>query len=165
MPISAEQTELTDTYKVGLAWDDYTPAVEAQVCRDVIALQNDSRVKDLVVISASDRADRVLTALGVRRLPMLSLARDWVAYRTKPETQNYEIIPEHVDNDCIVDRNLFTTNIGPNIDGESRNGYALKPQGRPIPNQLNMHKPPPNAYPPMDPSFSLLHACLSNEKA
>lgn len=149
------EDNLTNTKKVGIVWDNYTSAVEAQICRDIIALINQpgQSADTIVVCSEFDRADRLLAALGVRRIPMESLASLWLVYKT----MEYPVIaPEHATE--VVVRDFWSPIVDGNIDPEARNGYYLKRGDRPIPNQLNMRKPPPSAYIPIDPALVLLYS-------
>lgn len=143
---------------IGIVFDKYTPQVEGQITRDVIALTNLARDRhsdeEIVIVCDSDKADRLLDALGVRRIPTLQLAPTWLVYRTN------EMWPEVPDDaKTVIKRDLFVKvkrgNLRVNNENEG-NGYYLPPQGRPRPDKINMIRPAPNGYTPTDPALIIL---------
>jgi hypothetical protein len=55
----------------GVVFDAYTPQVESQMMRDVMALQRvaQNSKRELVIVCDSDRPDRMLSGIGCRRVP------------------------------------------------------------------------------------------------
>lgn len=106
---------------VGLVWDAYTPAVEAQITRDLIALQQKS---EIVVISDSNEVDRALAALGIKHGIGSELVDVWIVYQTTKEKPYVETSKP------VIDRCLYQERVENRINPKSDNGYYLHPQGR-----------------------------------
>ena len=143
---------------IGVLLDNYTPQVEGQLTRDVIALlqlaSKRNADEEIVIVCESDRPDRLLEALGTRRVPTIQLARTWLVYRTKeewPEVPDFAL--------TVIQRDLYVrvkrSTLRVNSEQESE-GYYLPPQGRPRPDKLNMLRPAPNGYSPVDPALIML---------
>ena len=144
--------ELLPRY-VGVVFDTYTPQVEGQLTRDVIAFQNSPVMRDreLVIVCASDQPDRLLQALKVRRSPVLTLASVYIKYKTE---ELWPEVPEHVTTE--IERDLYQAVARPNLDPTPRPGYFMPPQGRPAPDSIGLKRPAPNGYAPIDPGVVLL---------
>lgn len=134
---------------VGLVWDAYTPAVEGQVTRDLIALQNVPGSE--VIVICGDEADRVLKALRIKRGAAKALAGLWITYRTG---QDQVFAPEHAE--TVIDRDLYVAVKETELDDSPHAGYYMKPQGRIVPPQLNLNRPPPSHTGPTDPIIQYL---------
>jgi hypothetical protein len=126
-------------YCFGIVWDNYTPAVEGQIVRDIIALQQLPRC-NLMVAVLNGAANRTLEALRVQPCPLQSLADLWIVYRTGPE---HVEPPEHAV--TVIERDLYqeTTDRGGLSDAD-HGGYFLAPQGRPGRSSSLINRPPPN---------------------
>lgn len=135
---------------IGLAFDEYTPAVEAQILRDCQAMLSIADANEEVVVACeSDKPDRTIEALGMRRVPTIQMAKVWILYRTGenfPETPDWATTEIH--------RDLYVAKKNPNIlrevDEEESTGYYLPPQGRLSPDTLSLERPAPNGYVPTD---------------
>ncbi len=137
---------------VGLWWDDYTPAVEGQVVRDIIALQSQGPQKmQIMAICRDDSADRTLDALGVKRGVTHALASLWIAYKTGPEEVE---VPEHAE--TVIVRDLFVDRKENLLDPTPRPGYFMAPQGRVKGPSSIYTKPMPTHSGPTDPMVILL---------
>ncbi len=113
-------------HTVGLWWDVFTPAVEGQITRDVIALQAQGSVQaDLMIVCRDNSADRLLDALGVKRGVTHALATLWITYRTG---QEHVEAPEHAA--TVIERDLHVEDASTQLDPTPAPGYYLKPQGR-----------------------------------
>lgn len=138
---------------IGALWNKYTPQVESQLTRDVIALldvaYNRRRDEEIIIVSEQPIADAVLSALGVRRVPLIHLARTWIVYRTDEEW------PEEPNTArTVIPRDLYQRVKPGNLmalDAEHSRGYYLPPQGRPNSNSLGLKRPAPNGYSPVNP--------------
>lgn len=143
---------------IGVVFNEYTPQVEGQLTRDVIALTNLANKRnsdeEIVIVCDSDRADRLLEALQVRRIPTLQLAPTWLAYRTK---EDWPEVPDEAK--TVIKRDLYVkvrhNNLRVNNEAEGT-GYYLPPQGRPRLNKMNMLRPAPNGYAPVSPELIML---------
>lgn len=143
---------------IGVVFDDYTPQVEGQLTRDVIALTQLAAKRnadeEIVIVCESDKPDRLLEALNVRRVPTLQLARTWLVYRTKedwPEVPDFALTVIQRDMLVKVRRNTLRVN-----SEQESDGYYLPPQGRPRPDKISMMRPAPNGYSPVDPALIML---------
>lgn len=126
-------------HAIGVVWDAYTPAVEGQLTRDLIAMQNQGPRVDLMVICPDNSADRLLKALGVTRGIAAAVAGLWITYQTGPEKV---MPPEHAD--TVIERDLHMKVTDVQLDPDPHSGYYMKPQGRVVAPQLNLNKPPPS---------------------
>jgi hypothetical protein len=140
----------------GILFDDYTPAVEGQLCRDCIKMIDLARhrANELVIVCADERPDRMLAALGLTRLPDHERARDWITYRTREEwpedPENARVLIQRDLYMSLKDRNMTV------LDEQHTNGYYLPPQGRLSPDTLSLLRPAPNGYIPTDPALLML---------
>ena len=138
-------------HNIGLVWDAYTPAVEGQITRDVIALLSEySNAK--LIFNCPDSSPRMLfMSLGVDLGENPDLCKLWITYQTEAE---HVEAPEYAE--TVIERNLYIAPGEPNLDPNEHPGYYMKPQGRIIAPQLNRQKPPPMHYGPPDPMIILL---------
>jgi len=144
---------MQSTYNVGLAFDQYNPAVENAMFRDLLDLQEQCRKSrsKLQVICTSDAPDRMLQSLGITRLSLTQLATLWILYYVKEEV----MAPEHAEKEVIRDlrQELAVTELNP----KNGNLYEFPEMYREnLFNQFD--KPPPanNGNIPVDPIVSLL---------
>ena len=126
-------------YWLGLIWDTYTPAVEGQIIRDILALQASSPKTEIAVVVPNGSANQLLNSMGIRHCLANSLATLWIVYKTKPDSDIEA--PEHVDR--TIERNLYVETKECLIDGDPHPGYYLKPQGRMAPPSMPLNRPPP----------------------
>jgi len=136
---------------MGVLYDEYTPAVEGQLLRDCLVLQEVARHKynEIVIVCADQGPDRMLAALGLTRLSDPSLAKDWICYKTKidwpEEPENTRTLIQRDLYQPVQDRNMVV------MDDQRNNGYYLPPQGRLSPDTLSLLRPAPNGYVPVSP--------------
>ncbi len=110
----------------GLWWDVFTPAVEGQITRDIIALQSQGAVQtQLMVVCRDNSADRLLDALGVKRSVAHALASLWITYRTGEKRVE---APEHAE--TVIERDLHVNDSSTQLDPTPKPGYYMRPQGR-----------------------------------
>lgn len=144
-------TSTTNRQYVGILFDAYTPAVEGQLLRDLMACCSTlSRGEELIVVSESQKADTLLKTLGIRRLPIPQKARVWLLYKVGDQ---FPLAPDWCSSE--VQRDLQIREKDPNfllqVDPDQGNGYYLPPQGRLSPDTLSLERPAPNGYIPTDP--------------
>src|ERR1700676_2090375 len=122
----------------GVVFDAYTPQVEAQLLRDTLALQRVAQnlKRELVIVCESDKPDRMLQAIGCRRVPTTELTKSWIMYKTREEWME-----EPVDSETVVPRDLYQP-VKQNklrvLDEQHTNGYYLPPQGRLSPDTISL---------------------------
>jgi hypothetical protein len=136
------------TTTVGLKWNTYTPQVEGQVTRDLLALQ--SSFGDFLVVTENSDADAVINALGLEHGIGAELATLWILYKTEaigPESPNPEV--------QTIERDLYAPTTRPNLDTDQKHGYYLKPQGR-VGSPRISQNPMPTHHGPTDPMVILL---------
>lgn len=143
---------------VGLKWDKYTPAVEGQITRDLIALQaSGAKAHELLVVCPDDSANRLLAALGIKQGVAQALATLWITYRTEEE---FVEAPEHATQ--VIERDLYVERVGGKIDPREHPGYYMKPQGRVIaPSLINRMMPTHNGA--TDPMVILLWSATKGQ--
>lgn len=131
-------------YVIGLVWDHFTPQVEGQVIRDLIAIQAQPACRELAVYYDGTNAelDATLRTMGIQHTDMAVLATLWVLYQTGQEPL---VAPEHAKE--IVTRDLQVKMQGPNLDTGAHSGFYLAPQGRNISPTLDLNRPMPGWYP------------------
>jgi hypothetical protein len=135
----------------GVIFDEYTPAVESQMLRDCMALQRVAQNSkcELVIVCESDKPDRMLQAIGLRRVPTTTLTKSWIMYKTRDEWME-----EPEGSDVVIPRDLYVS-VRKNklrvLDEEHTNGYYLPPQGRLSPDTVSLLRPAPNGYVMVDP--------------
>ncbi len=139
----------TSIYVVGVVWDNYTPAVEAQLLKDILALQAEATKwpgTELQIACRSSAVDRLLAVLHVIRSSDLSDVNIWRTYQTGadrvhlPEdvTASYEQVSECV---LYVPPKPNRNNLQVIKDDP---GYALKQGGRDY-GYNPFDKPPPSS--------------------
>lgn len=131
-------------YVMGLRWDHFTPQVEGQVIRDLIAIQAQPFGRRLAVYYEGNQPqlDTAFRTMGVERTDMAVLARLWVLYQTGTEPLEE---PEQAKE--VVVRNLQVRLAEPNLDTGDHSGFYLAPQGRNISPTLDLNRPMPGWYP------------------
>ena len=113
----------------GVLYLAYTPAVEAQLVRDIIAMQS-SMNQDLVCCCAKDDADRVLQSFNIRRLPADTIAKLWIVYKTNID--DAISTPEFAE--TTITRDLFLTSSSNSLQiRDNDSGYFLPEPGRAAP--------------------------------
>lgn len=153
VPYSKGTTASKRVY-VGLLFDEYSPAVESQVMRDCMVMQGIAgRDEEIVLITESDKLDKMLDSLGLRRIPTGKLAKMWILYRS--QSDEWPAVPDWATTE--VRRDLYVPKKNPNIlrqvSEQESNGYYLPPQGRLSPDTLSLERPAPNGYVPLDTSI------------
>lgn len=115
---------------VGLRWNEYTPQIEGQITRDLIALQSTFETSNpnskIQVFTDTSEADSLLNILGIQRCFDEAAAKVWILYRSNPEAEVEA--PEDMRDVTVRDMYQETKNTRINPNPES--GYFLKPQGR-----------------------------------
>lgn len=152
--VKLEAKIVGDTFYFGVQWDKYTPQVEAQLTKDMIAMLDQAqkmRLK-LVIVTESNEADRVLLVLGVKRIPLSTFATMWILYRTIKDSAIP--VPEHAIN--VLVREMYVTVAPPVLDDGRHAPYALQPQGRVAPPRLGVNRPAPNSTAKPDYALILL---------
>ena len=88
------------TYCVGIKYDEWTPAVETAVFRDLTGLQSKTKVQ---VICSQSECDSLLNSLGIQRLSIQSLASFWLLYQVKTKIDPPESAEHYITRNFIVD--------------------------------------------------------------
>lgn len=130
---------------VGLVWDYYTPQVEAQITRDLIALKGLPSGRNLMVCYETEEPaiTKVLNSLQVLRSPALPLAKLWIVYQTGPDEVE---APEHAED--VIERDLQVHVADADVlDTGDHTGYYLKPQGRIVAPTISLNRPMPQHQP------------------
>lgn len=139
------------TQYLGIAFDSYTPQIEAQITRDLIACQAimgvEASTTDLVVVSDQENMDRLLDALLMRRTPALAMAKLWLQY--KALDGEWPKVPETAE--TVYQRNLYQRVKAPNLDDGEHAPYYLPTPGRIVPDMISLLRPAPNGYAFADP--------------
>lgn len=133
-------------YVVGLKWDHFTSAVKAQVVKDLIALMDDPRMRNLAAYYETDdpQIDMLIRSVGVERCELAAPVRAWVLY----QTGNDDLGIENEVDIPVVTRDLRINVKDPAIlDTEEQSGFYLAPQGRNIVPQLDINRPMPAHQP------------------
>ena len=136
-------------FHFGFKCGEYTPAVEARLTQDIIAMYNVRNNINLVCCHVSDEADSVLNSLQVKRVPALTLATLWITYQTSEEAVE---VPDYVT--TVVERKLFVP--------QSKLGMCTDPTPKPrAPDASRVMAPrntimPPNGTCGYDPGLLLL---------
>lgn len=116
---------------VGLRWDEYTPQIEGQLTRDLIALQSTFETSNpnskIQVVTDKNDADSLFYALGIERGgDDETLAKVWVIYRSNAEAEVEA--PENARD--VTVRDMYQEHKDTTINPNPESGYYLKPQGR-----------------------------------
>lgn len=129
-----------NTYVIGVAWDLYTPAVEAQMAKDLIALKAEATVQRARLIVATEHvdADHILKALGIERINSMTPASIVRAYKvhSSPEVDVHHEVE-------IIECDLSVQKAQPNLYPEETPGYELKRGDQPIAPTVDPDKPAP----------------------
>ncbi len=128
------------TYVIGIAWDVYTPAVEAQMAKDILALKATAETHKTTLIVATEHvdADHILKALGVERINSMtpaSIVRTYKVYESPSLDVGHDV--EIIECDLSVEKAL------PNIDAEEAPAYELRRGDFPIPPTVDPDRPAP----------------------
>jgi hypothetical protein len=149
---NARGTEAKTRVYIGVIFDEYTPQVESQILRDCMAMQHISdRNEEIVLVTDSDKPDKVLEAIGMRSVPTGRLAKTWIIYKTK---EQWPKAPDWATTE--IQRDLYMPKKDLRllqVDEAESNGYYLPPQGRLSPDTLSLERPAPNGYIPCDPAM------------
>lgn len=113
---------------VKLIFDVYTPEVEAQITRDLIAVSNLDPKEVFSVICESDVCERLVSGFNMA-LFSTGTPNITIVYKTS------EWWPEHPDEESntVVMRDLYRSKEEITIDPNSRPGYYLKDQSTLLP--------------------------------
>lgn len=131
-------------FVMGLRWDHFTPQVEGQVIRDLLAIQAQPCSRELAVYyeGTNTQLDMTLRTMGIQRTEMAVLATLWVLYQTGTEPLE---APEHAKE--VVVRDMQVRLQDANLDTGDHAGFYLAPQGRNISPTLDLNRPMPGWYP------------------
>lgn len=132
-------------YTIGIVYDHWTPQVQTQVIKDLIAIMNQPNARDLrVYCESTDPAlDMTIGSVGAQRAPLKALATLWIVYQTGNEVLE---VPEHAEE--IIERDLRIGVADPDIlDTDEKSGFYLAPQGRNIAPTLDINRPMPAHQP------------------
>lgn len=135
---------------VGIIFDDYTPAVEAQLTRDLISLKYYYQTDITVCCEMLSYIQNVCLSLGIKCISNIEQATAFIIYQTKEEM----ILPENSGETLI--RKLFQEKEETNLVSNPNNkGYYLKEFGRPYLSDINRLQYRPNGL-TVDPAIKLL---------
>lgn len=127
------------TYYFGINWDAYTPAVEGQIIRDVLALKSTCRDEMCAVVPQSEQVAKLMRTLQVKPiLAPASLAKLWILYQT---TETQIDPPAHAVE--IITRKLFQKLSKGGLNTNVRVGYYLPRMDRAGPSSSILTKPAP----------------------
>lgn len=132
-------------YVMGLMWDHFTPQVQAQIVKDLIAIKNQPNSRNLTVYYEKDAPElkSLLVSMGIHRTPAKVLAGLWVLYQTGPVALE---APESAKEVVVRDMQVHVKD--PNVlDTAEQSGFYLAPQGRNISPTLDLNRPMPGWYP------------------
>ena len=137
-------------FAIQLAYDEYTPAVESQITRDLIALRNSAPSESFAAICDKDDATSLLDAFGIPLFPT-GAADLCVVYKVG------EHWPEHPSEMevTIVERDLHVSDSSIKVNGDAPMGYYMPQQGRPIRNQVDLSRRGPQGKGLVDPAVLL----------
>lgn len=137
----------------GLCWDKYTPAVEGQIARDMIALSSNKRPEvNLIACVIEPDANQLLASMNIKYIPNMVAAKLWILY--KATFDNDVDAPEHAT--TVIVRELAVKDAKGSLSTDEFNGFYLPEQGRWGPDSISMHRPAPNGYAPPDPQLIML---------
>lgn len=137
---------------IGVIFDEYSPSVESQLTRDIIALKSAYPRSEFEVRCDTDDPETLLRAFNVdmnnKGDPSLFLV-----YRT---TEQWPPYPDENTHTVIL-RDLYVTEAYPTLSGEPSVGYYVpREQGRPIRDQLPLSRMGPKGKGAVDPAILLL---------
>lgn len=145
---------MDNTVYLGVLAKVYTPQVEGQLTRDVIASTTKlKRGEQLCVCCEHPEAQRMLASLGARYSPILALPTTFLKYRIDEQWPDE---PENAQ--TVIERDLWVKPGEGKLHTGERPAYYLPPQGRLAPDSIGLKRPAPNGYAPVDPQFVLLHS-------
>jgi hypothetical protein len=132
-------------YVMGLMWDHFTPQVQAQIVKDLIAIKNQPESRNLTVYYEKDAPElkSLLVSMGIHRTPAKVLAGLWVLYQTGPNPLE---APDTAKEVVVRDMQVHVKD--PDVlDTGEQSGFYLAPQGRNISPTLDLNRPMPAWYP------------------
>lgn len=137
---------------LGILYDKYTPPIESQITKDLIAFKYYYGNDITVCTKNPNDIARALAALRIKVISDISLPKVFIVYKTGEE------FPETPDN-CqeIIERDFYVDKANIELTSDPENdGYFLPEYGKPyISNMSRLHYRP-NGYVPIDPSIRLL---------
>jgi hypothetical protein len=121
------------TVCIGIRYDAYTPAVESQLMRDILALQGANLRCRIEVLVENEVQNALLTRLGVYPIfEPVEKANIWIAYQTMAEPVKLPECASQESRTTFV-RKLYQEYADGSIDLSKHSGYYLKPNDRPAP--------------------------------
>ena len=118
-------------YTVGLKWDYYTPKVEAQLTKDIIGLNAETKKwpgTRLLVACDSNEADRILASLGIIRTSILKSANVWRTYQSGDSSVYAPVKGKAKTFAIVLNQKKSKSNILRQMDNDP--GFHLQEQGR-----------------------------------
>lgn len=138
---------------IGFQWDEYTPQVEAQLTKDLIAL-NQAVTRwpgSIFKASAGLEAHRIIAALNIE-LALPEEARTWRTYQT---THDRVQVPDWAEDVIACDLSVKHSNSNV-ISRGPHNGYALKEFGRMDGYYPFKRRPPNTKWATSDPLVTMI---------
>jgi len=125
-------------FAIRLIYDTYTPAVEAQITRDLIAMKNAQPKETLAVICEMNDCEKIANVLDIA-LYAQGTARLNIIYKVGEQW------PEHPDarDEIIIERDLYVSEEIISVDPNPSIGYYMPPQGRIIRDQVDLSRQGP----------------------
>lgn len=136
---------------IQIIYDQYTPAVEAQITRDLIALKSTHPKSEFAVICASNDTERLLESFGIPLYPK-GTSHLTLVYKVSDQWPDHPSETEAT----VVMRDLYVYEDTLTVDGTPTVGYYMPEQGRSIPNQVDLVKRGPTGPGGVDPAILLL---------
>lgn len=133
-------------YTMGIVFDSLTPQVRAQLTKDLIAVKDLPKARNLMVYYEGDypEVDNILASLQIERCPLAAVAPVWVLYQTGVTKLE---APEHATEIVERDMRIRSKEAGILDTEASDAGFYLAPQGRNITPTLDLNRPMPGWYP------------------
>jgi len=143
-----------NTTYLGVLSTSYTPQVEGQLTRDLIAASTQLKSgQELCVCCEHPESQKIIETMGARYSPILSLPDTFLKYRTE---EDWPKDPPNAE--TLIERDLWVPPGRSMISPGERPAYYLPPQGRMAPPSIGLKRPAPNGYSPVDPQFVMLHS-------
>jgi hypothetical protein len=143
------------TLFLGLVCEEYTPQVEGQLTRDIIATQSQLQPGDTLCLCFADhQVERLCLGLGIEWTADMDLAQIMLVYRTSeywPEVEYKDDVPK-----TEIRRDLYMGVNDQKLSQTDRPAYYLSPQGRITMNQIGVLRPAPNGYSQPDSFLNML---------
>lgn len=109
---------------IGIKFDSFTSAVEAQITRDILALKTKFPRQEIAVVCATMEPKYVLEALDIALFHSGNHDLQ-IIYKVS------EFWPEYEDVGTVILRDLYVDTVQIVIDSRPYNGYYLPDQSRP----------------------------------